>query len=99
MKIRNILSSLVLAATIAAPVFISNTAQASDRCGNAYERHNYKHGYRDGYRNSHREERRHRRHQRRHHDSHYGRSHHRHSRRADYRHYGHRSGIDLIFRF
>ena len=99
MKIRNLLSSLILASVIAAPVLISNTAQASDRCDNGYARYNdYKHGYYNGYRESKHRERRHRRHHRKHHDY-----------RHDYRPYrthghkhrrhGHRTGIDLIFRF
>jgi len=101
MKIRNLLSALMLTSVIAAPVLISNTAQASDRCDNGYARYyEYKHGYYDGRRAA-REERRHRRHHRKHHREHHYKHDYRPYRTHGHKHrrYGHHTGIDLIFRF
>ncbi len=108
MKMRNILSTIMLVATIAAPVFISNTAQADDDYYSGHSRGEYRHGYRDGYRDSNDDERHHRRRARHHYEYDYsphvvlGHGYAGHGGRHGYRRghgYGHRSGIDLIFRF
>ncbi len=53
MKIRNLLSTLVLAASISVPMLVTNTANAGDRYyNNGHGRSDYRHGYRDGYRDS-----------------------------------------------
>lgn len=95
MKKSTLLSSFILAASMATPLFVSNTAQAGDPHGNAYERHVYKEGYRDGYRDS-RYERQHRSYPRRHGYGYGYVEHYRPYRAHGYRPHG---GVDLIFRF
>ncbi len=106
MKIQTLLSTLVIAASLSVPLLVSNTATAGERgYGDDYRSNNYAHGYRDGYRDGSDDERHY---SRRSHDYgynyappvvvghgyNYGGGH-------GYRRHGggHRSGIDLIFRF
>lgn len=53
MKIRNLLSTLALAAVISVPMLVSNTANAGERnYSNGHARSNYQNGYGHGYRDS-----------------------------------------------
>lgn len=98
MKMRNLLSPLVLAASISVPLLMTNTAYAGDHYY-GHGRSNYEHGYRDGYRDSSDDERHYRRRARHdYYDYDYDYRPHR-SRGHGYRRYGHRSSIDLVFHF